>query len=132
MQTFIDSAGSVKDYVAGFGAVLGSASRQCPRCGGHMTGHGRRWRWVVSLEGVQRIPIQRLICKVCRRTVSLLPRILFAFRQCTRKLAAKIRSLWDKSRRSMLDVWYLLTASCAALESWLALPSLYRWCTHTD
>ncbi|MHC5053482.1 MAG: hypothetical protein ACYTKD_02060, partial [Planctomycetota bacterium] len=37
-------------YVAGFGKVLSSASDDCP-CGGHLIGHGRRWRWVVSLEG---------------------------------------------------------------------------------
>ena len=126
MPRVIDGFGSVKGYVAGFGRVLPSASEDCP-CGGHLIGHGRRWRWVVSLEGVLRIPIQRMICKRCGRTFSLLPRFLYAFYQCARGLVARIRSLWELGLRSMSDVRYMLVGACSALAGRLHLSSLYRW-----
>lgn len=131
MQIVFESLESVRGYVAGFAQALTSASRDCPCCGGELIGHGRRRRWVVSLEGVFWVPIQRMICKACRRTVSLLPRILHVFRQCTRSLAARINSLWERGLRSMTYVRHLLVAACPALESRLSLPSLYRWAAHT-
>ena len=132
MQTVVESHGSVKDYMAGFYRILASASRECPCCGGPLIGHGRRTRWVVSLEGVFEAPIQRMICKACRKTFSLLPRILYAFRQCTRSLVARVRSLWERGLRSMADVRHMLVAACTSLESGLYLPSLYRWAAHTS
>ena len=129
MQIVIDSPGSVKEY-ARFDRALASAPRECPRCGGRLKGHGRRHRWVVSLEGVFRVPIQRMICKLCRKTFSLLPRMLYAFRSCTRKLVARIRSLWKRSKRAMSDVRYLLSVKCPSLKP--PLPSLYRWAGHTS
>ena len=131
MQTVIESPDSVKDYMGGFAQVLASASRECPCCGGELIGHGRRRRWVVSLEGVFDISIQRMICKKCGRTLSLQPRLLYAFRQCTRDLVARIRSLWERGLRSMADVRHVLVTACHALESRLSLPSLYRWAAHT-
>lgn len=132
MQRVVDSPDSVKGYVARFARVLPSASQDCPCCGGRLIGHGRRWRWVVSIEGVFWIPIQRMICRVCRRTVSLLPGILYAFRQCTRGLVARIKSLWERGLRSMADVRHMLVNACPSLASKLALPSLYRWAAHTS
>jgi hypothetical protein len=131
MSRVINGFGSVKGYVAGFGKVLSSASDDCP-CGGHLIGHGRRWRWVVSLEGVLRIPIQRMICKQCGKTVSLLPRLLYAFYQCTRSLVDKIKSLWDGGRHAMSDVRYILVGACSALAGRLRLSSLYRWARLTS
>lgn len=131
MQIVVESPDSVKDYVVGFAQVLALASRDCPCCGGELIGHGRRRRWVVSLEGVSNISIQRMICKDCGKTFSLLPRILYTFRQCTRNLVARIRSLWERGLRSMADVRHVLVTACHALESRLSLPSLYRWAAHT-
>ncbi|MHC4250190.1 MAG: DUF6431 domain-containing protein [Planctomycetota bacterium] len=127
MQTVIDSPDSVKDCVVGFARVLPSASRTCPRCSGRLIGHGRRRRWVVSPEGVFRIPIQRLICKKCGKTFSLLPGFLYAFYQCARSLAARVRSLRQDGLRSMSDVRYMLVGACSALAGRLHLTSLYRW-----
>lgn len=129
MQIVVDSPGSVKGYAARFDRVLASAPRECPRCGGRLKGHGRRHRWVVSLEGVFRVPIQRMICKACRKTFSLLPRILYAFRSCARKLVASIEALWERGKRAMSDVRYLLSVGCPSLKP--PLPSLYRWAGHT-
>ncbi len=122
----IDGFGSVKAYVVGFGKVLPPASEDCP-CGGHLIGHGRRWRWVVSLEGVFRIPIRRMRCQKCGGTFSLPPPFLYAFYQCARGLVARIRSLWERGLRSMSDVRYILVGACSALGGRLPLTSLYRW-----
>lgn len=131
MQTVVESHGSVKDHMAGLYRILASALRECPCCGGPLIGHGRRRRWVVSLQGVLEILIQRMICKACRRTFSLLPRMLYAFRQCARSLVARIRFLWEPGLRSMADVRHMLVAACPSLASRLSLPSLYRWAAHT-
>lgn len=132
MQTVIDSPDSVKDYVAGFARVLPSASRTCPCCGGRLIGHGRRTRWVVSLEGVFRIPVQRMICRACRKTVSLLPRLFYAFYQCAKRFVARVGSLWEDGLRSMSDVRYMLVGACSALAGRLHLSSLYRWARLTS
>ncbi|MHC5054961.1 MAG: DUF6431 domain-containing protein [Planctomycetota bacterium] len=112
--------------MASFNGVLAGASRDCP-CGGRLIGHGRRTRWVVSPEGVFQIPIQRMICKTCGRTLSLLPAFLRAFYQCAKGLAAKIEALWERGLRSMSDVRHILVAACSALRNRLHLSSLYRW-----
>ena len=127
MQTVIDGFGSVKDYLAGFTRVLPSASRTCPCCGGHLIGHGRRWRWIVSPEGVFRIPVQGMRCKRCRGTFWLVPGFLYAFYQCAKSLVARINSLWQDGLRSMSDVRYMLVGACSALRDRLHLSSLYRW-----
>lgn len=124
MQTVIDCKDSVKAYTNGFRKVLALASRDCA-CGGRLKGHGRRFRWVACLEGILRVPIQRLVCRACGKTVSLMPRILYAFTQCARGLADRIRSLWDGGRHAMSDVRYMLSSRCRGLR--LALPSMYRW-----
>lgn len=126
MLRVIDSLDSVKSYTAGFGRILASASQDCP-CGGHLIGHGRRKRWVVSPEGVFEILIQRMICKKCGRTFSLLPGFLHTFYQCARSLVARIRSLWEHGLRSMSDVRHILVGACSALAGRLHLSSLYRW-----
>jgi len=126
MLRVFDCCGPVKDYVSSFDGVLAGASRDCP-CGGHLIGHGRRSRWVISPEGVFEVPIQRMICKDCGTTFWLLPGFLRAFYQCARGLAVKIGSLWERGLRSMADVRYILVGACAALEGRLHLSSLYRW-----
>lgn len=125
MQRPIDGADSVGGYLRTFAGILPAAPQECPCCGGHLKGHGRYWRWVVSLAGVFRIPIQRMICKKCGGTVSLPPQMLYAFYQCTRSLASKIRSLWEGGRHAMSDVRYMLSAGRSGLN--LAFSSLYRW-----
>ena len=125
MQRPVDGADSVRDYMTRFAGILPAASQECPCCDGHLKGHGRYSRWVVSLAGVFRIPIQRMICKKCRGTFSLLPRFLYAFYQCTRSFASKIKSLWDGGRHAMSDVRYMLSAERSGLN--LASSSLYRW-----
>jgi hypothetical protein len=126
MPRVIDGFDSVKGYVAGFGRILPPASEACP-CGGHLIGHGRRWRWVVSLEGVFRIPIRRMRCRKCGGTFWLMPSFLYAFYQCAKSLVARIKSLWQGGLRSMSDVRHILVGACSALGGRLSLSSLYRW-----
>ena len=130
MQIPIESPSSVGEYITGFAGVLGTAPRECPHCGGRMKGHGRYHRWVVSLEGTFKVPIQRMICKVCRKTLSLLPRMLFAFYSCTRSLANKVKSLWEKGKEKMAAVRHALTTVCSSLTT--PLSTLYRWARHTS
>ena len=125
MQTVIDCPKGVKAYMDGADNVLASASREC-ECGGRRKGNGKRYRWVVSFEGLFRVPIQRLVCKSCGRTVSLLPRIFYAFYQCTRSIAARIRDLWRGGLNAMADVRYRLATESQALSR-LSLSSMYRW-----
>lgn len=126
----VESPDSVEAYIASFPHILDVAPRICPLCGGFLKGHGHRCRWVVSLEGVFRVPIQRMICKVCRSTFPLLPRILFAFYSCTRRLADRVKSLWEKGKRKMAAVRHIITKSCSSLE--LSLSTLYRWARHPN
>lgn len=125
MQTVIDCSCCVKAYVSGADSVLSSAPREC-ECGGRRKGHGKRYRWIVSFEGLFRVPIQRLVCKSCGKTVSLLPRILFPFYQCARSIAVRIRNLWDGGLNAMADVRHRLATECPTLSR-LALSSMYRW-----
>jgi hypothetical protein len=125
MQTVIDCPQCVKAYVSDADNVLSSAPREC-ECGGTRKGHGKRYRWVMSFEGLFRVPIQRLVCKSCGKTVSLLPRIFFAFYQCTRSMAARIKELWRRGLSAMADVRYRLATEGPTLSR-LALSSMYRW-----
>ncbi len=130
MQIPVESPSSVVAYITGFRHMLDIAPRICPICGGILKGHGHRCRWVVSLEGVFWVPIQRMICKACRKTFSLLPRMLFAFYSCTRKLAGKIKSLWAGGAGKMAAVRHTLAAAGSSLLT--PLSTLYRWAKHTD
>lgn len=130
MQILIEGPSSVSEYIAGFTGILSAAPRGCPYCGGLMKGHGKYHRWVVSLEGTFKVPIQRMICKVCCRTISLLPRMLLAFYSCTRSLADKVKFLWERGKEKMAAVRYALTTACSSLVT--PLSTLYRWASHTS
>jgi hypothetical protein len=127
MQIVIESPDSVKEYLAYFPHILGVVPRECPTCGGELKGHGKRQRWVVSHEGIFQVPIQRVICKVCRRTFSLLPQMLCPFYSCTRSLVSKIQSLWVRGVRKMAAVRYMLSVKAPFLL--LPLSTLYYWAT---
>jgi hypothetical protein len=71
-----------------------------------------------------------MICRACRKTFSLLPRILYAFRSCARGLVDRIRSLWVRGVREMAVVRLRLAEACPSLKP--PLSSLYRWAGHTD
>jgi hypothetical protein len=73
-----------------------------------------------------------MICKRCGKTVSLLPRLLYAFYQCTRNLAGKVKSLRDGGLHAMTDVRHMLVGACSALARRLHLSSLYRWARLTS
>jgi hypothetical protein len=123
MQTVISCSSSVNDYVAGFGDSLSHAPRTCT-CGGRLNGHGRRYRWILSLAGALLVPIRRMRCKACGGTVSLLPEMFYELTQCARDLAGRIRALWDHGFHAMRDVRRMI-ADRTGLS--LALSSMYRW-----
>lgn len=123
MQTVISCSSSVNDHVAGFDDSLADAPRTCT-CGGCLKGHGRRYRWILSLAGALRVPIRRMRCKVCGGTVSLLPEMFYALSQCARDLAERIRSLWGNGFHAMRDVGRMI-AERTGLS--LTLSSMYRW-----
>ena len=123
MQTVISCCSSVNGYVTGFADSLARAPRTCT-CGGCLKGHGRRYRWILSLAGALLVPIRRMRCKTCGGTVSLLPEIFYALTQCARDLAGRIRSLWGNGFHAMRDVGRMI-AERTGLS--LALSSMYRW-----
>ena len=127
MEIVVQSPDSVKEYLAYFPHILEAAPRECPSCGGQLKGHGKRQRWVVSLEGVFQIPIQRVICKVCGKAFSLVPEMLCAFYSCTRSLVSRIKSLWVRGVRKMAAVQHMLSVSAPFLL--LPLSTLYCWAT---
>lgn len=58
---------------------------RCPHCKGRirLARHGFYWRNVITAAKQYRLPICRLVCPSCRKTVSLLPSFLLPYFQYT-------------------------------------------------
>lgn len=58
---------------------------RCPHCKGRtcLARHGFYWRNAITAAELYRLPICRLICPSCRKTVSLLPTFLLPYFQHT-------------------------------------------------
>jgi transposase-like protein len=129
-QIVIECPSSLHAYIVSFPRILEIAPRGCPVCAAGLKGHGCRHRWIVSLEGIFDVPIQRMRCPACRRTFSLLPRILLPLVSCARALRDRVRSLWVRGATKMAAVRHEIASRSASLS--LSLSTLYRWAGHTD
>jgi hypothetical protein len=71
-------AKSVKSYLETFLNERPKVRVSCPDCGVRMHGHGRYFRGVRSSleEAVVRIPLYRVICPHCQKTLTVLPHFL--------------------------------------------------------
>ena len=88
-----------------------------------MIGHGYYWRKPRDQLQVYRLKIKRWLCKSCRRTVSVLPSFLLAYRQYLLRVIEAVLVL----RAEGLASWAVMLAECAA-QGYPALRTLQRWC----
>jgi hypothetical protein len=96
----LDFAGSVKEYIAasqGQDPVF-RVPEQCPHPECRATGCLIRWgtytRTAITGEADYRLPIQRVRCKACGRTHSLLPDFLHPYRRFVIRLLQQVISLY--------------------------------------
>jgi hypothetical protein len=93
-------AGSVKEYIAAsWGAEpVFSLPEQCPhpdcRAAGSLIRWGTYTRMAITGETDYRLPVQRVRCKVCGRTHSLLPDFLHPYRRFVIALLQQVISLY--------------------------------------
>jgi Domain of unknown function (DUF6431) len=78
MQILLLTLGSIQQYLRAIresSAVDRYRSDRCPLCQARapLLAHGFYYRTVVHVKLDQSIPVRRYLCRLCRRTVSLLP-----------------------------------------------------------
>jgi Domain of unknown function (DUF6431) len=84
MQILLRTLGSIQRYLHDI-KESSAANRyrlgQCPLCQGRacFLAHGFYYRTVVDVEFDDSIPVRRYLCRLCRRTVSLLPDFLLPY-----------------------------------------------------
>jgi hypothetical protein len=103
----------------------GQRPKRCPHCGGEacLIGHGYYERKPKGLEGGGWVRIQRWLCRLCHRTLSVLPDFLLAFRHyLVRVIQAVIEARFGGGR-----TWARLEGECAR-EGIPALRTMQRWC----
>ncbi len=94
-------------------------------CGGvdGLVGHGYYWRKPKGMQGGEKIGIKRWFCKLCHRTISVLPDFLLTFRQYgVPVIQAVIEARWGCGRS-----WAALEAECAEAGA-PARRTMQRWC----
>jgi len=71
----IDEAEDIHAYLKMFPRLLSRASRTCERCGRHdaLVGHGTYRRWFITFGFRVRVRLQRLRCRSCGVTLTLMP-----------------------------------------------------------
>jgi len=90
---------SLRDYaVRGVNNYFPRINR-CPHCRGmvNLIRHGFYWRNAIEGEELFRIPICRLKCPSCNKTVSLLPNFLIPYFQYT------VSTILDRLKSSFID-----------------------------
>lgn len=72
----------VQQYCRQFSQLVFPRPDACPVCGAvdHLIGHGSYGRTVCDQHNVFTIRVKRFLCKVCRRTLSLLPTFCLPYR----------------------------------------------------
>jgi Domain of unknown function (DUF6431) len=76
MIIYISAAKTLVDHIE-LDETL-EAPNTCPECGHSLWKHGKRERFCEGLQICARLEIQRLFCKRCRKTFSLMPTFLEA------------------------------------------------------
>jgi hypothetical protein len=82
MVIVVDCGDDVQRYAQDFPTLVFPRPLACPRCAtaGHLVGHGSYPRTVIDPTRAIAIRVKRLLCTVCRRTVSLLPTFCLPWR----------------------------------------------------
>jgi transposase-like protein len=129
MPIIQDFGGSVQDYVAHFARIVFLRPACCPHCGqqDRLIGHGFYWRKAKDQTQVFRIRVKRWLCKVCRRTLSVLPSFVLRFRHY---LLAVIQAV-VVARYEDHASWRATTQRCAQ-DGLPALRTIGRWCRHAS
>lgn len=85
MQILHPFAGSIQQYLENISEPDDHRPKQCPQCEAKqpLVGHGfyRRTLVDVGFDGV--IPVRRYLCRLCQRTVSLLPEFALPWLRCS-------------------------------------------------
>lgn len=75
MQILHPFTGSIQEYLEAISDPTRYRPDRCPQCEGKqaLTGHGFYHRTLVDCDYDGAIPVRRYLCRLCKRTVSLLP-----------------------------------------------------------
>jgi len=101
----------VQTYAREFSNLTCVKPRLCPNCSAveKLVGHGSYQRQVCDHTQALLILVKRLLCKICRHTVSLLPAFCLPYRHYHTSVIQKVLSLriqgtssWSEVRRNFL------------------------------
>ena len=121
----VDFVGTEQEYGSRVRQRQWGCLGHCPLCGEEdcLIGHGYYWRKPKGMQGEGKVLIKRWLCKLCHRTISVLPDFLFSFRQyVVPVIQAVIEARWGCGRS-----WAALEAECAEAGA-PARRTMQRWC----
>ena len=97
----------------------------CLLCGevGNLIGHGYYWRKPKGMQGGGKIWIKRWLCKLCHRTISVLPDFLLSYRHYVVPVVQAVIEARCGCGRS----WAAVVAECAEAGA-PARRTMQRWC----
>jgi hypothetical protein len=125
MPIILDFGRTVQDYLAHFAQISFPRPECCPCCGTWHTfvSHGFYLRQPKDQDQVYRIWIKRWFCKVCHRTLSLLPSFLLRFRHYLLAVIQQVLVARFEDHAS----WHETVRQCAP-EGLPGLRTIGRWC----
>ena len=96
----------VQTYASQFSNLTFAKPRLCPNCSAveGFVGHGSYSRHVCDHQEALLILVKRLLCKICRHTVSLLPSFCLPYRHYLTSVIQKVLSLRVQETRSWNQV----------------------------
>jgi hypothetical protein len=126
MVIVTDFGRTVQAYVEQFDGLVFPRPQVCPGCraSGEFIGHGFYLRKVLDQAHVHLVWIKRWYCKVCHRTLSLLPSFLLRFRHYLLEVIYQV----VMARFEVGASWGQIRQSCTEQDA-PSDRSLKRWCT---
>lgn len=121
-----DFACSVQAYVGHFTGLVFPRPPVCPHCQacGQFIGHGFYLRKALGQTQVYLVWIKRWYCKVCQRTMSVLPSFLLRFRHYLLEVIEPVVLARFEMEASWKQTWRASTQQGAPSER-----SMKRWCS---
>ena len=97
----------------------------CPNCGGDgcLIGHGCYLRKAKGEEGVYLIWIKRWFCKICHRTLSVIPNFLLPYRHYLVQIVQAVVEAFFEIEQH----WKRIIETCAQ-DGIPGLRTMQRWC----
>jgi hypothetical protein len=97
----------------------------CLWCGGDgcLIGHGYYRRKAKGTDRAYFIWIKRWLCKICHRTLSMIPNFLLPYRHYLVQVVQAVVAAFYENEQS----WKRVTASCAQ-DGTPSLRTMQRWC----